>query len=103
MARKRKSISNNDRWFIYNRDDFKCVCCGEDDISKLEIDHIVPFSKGGEDSIFNYQTLCHRCNSVKSDDLYGEIFHREKLKDCKGLYDLLIKEFGIFDKDIFNV
>lgn len=33
----------------------------------LEIDHILPISKGGKSTIDNLQTLCKTCNKEKSD------------------------------------
>lgn len=56
------------RWRVFQRDEWKCVACGRgshDDVV-LHIDHIVPRSKGGEDTLENYQTLCHLCNIGKS-------------------------------------
>ncbi|MCL2029306.1 MAG: HNH endonuclease, partial [Deltaproteobacteria bacterium] len=57
------------RWQVMERDDFKCVACGAPggkDGAILEVDHIIPRSKGGKDTMDNYQTLCQRCNIGKS-------------------------------------
>jgi 5-methylcytosine-specific restriction endonuclease McrA len=53
----------NIREFIFKRDKFKCLKCKSN--NKLCIDHIMPISKGGENVLFNLQTLCHSCNSAK--------------------------------------
>jgi len=37
------------------------------DISEMEGDHIVPWSKGGKTVPENLQMLCKRCNALKSD------------------------------------
>lgn len=56
------------RWQVFERDDFKCVACGLSvkDGAILHVDHIIPRSKGGGDSMENYQTLCQKCNIGKS-------------------------------------
>lgn len=41
----------------------KCACCGA--IGKLEIDHILPISRGGTNTIDNIQPLCRHCNASK--------------------------------------
>ncbi len=46
----------------------KCNACGLDfELRNLEIDHIIPKSKGGGDYFENYQLLCGSCNRIKGD------------------------------------
>ena len=56
-------------WSVLARDNWTCCSCGrsskEEGIT-LEVDHIVPRSKGGSDDIDNLQTLCKKCNIGKS-------------------------------------
>lgn len=33
---------------------------------KMEVDHILPWSKGGSDELYNLQPLCKPCNRSKS-------------------------------------
>ena len=53
------------------RDCFKCCKCGKSPATDpsviLHIDHIIPWSKGGETIMENLQTLCSECNLGKSD------------------------------------
>jgi hypothetical protein len=56
------------RFDILKRDNYRCQICGRDasDGVKLEIDHKVPKSKGGQDTYENLWTLCYDCNRGKS-------------------------------------
>lgn len=58
------------RYKIMKRDNFKCCFCGaspaKDPSVELHIDHIIPWSKGGETTEENLQTLCSKCNMGKS-------------------------------------
>lgn len=66
---ERKKMTNNLRKFILERDDYTCQVCGaslhNDFNLKLEVDHIVPISKGGKTDPSNLQTLCRKCNRSK--------------------------------------
>ena len=56
-------------WAVLARDKWKCLSCGrsaKEDGVLLEVDHIIPRSKGGSDDIINLQTLCKKCNIGKS-------------------------------------
>ena len=65
-----RNISASLRYKIMKRDNFKCVLCGaspaKDPSIELHIDHIIPWSKGGESTVDNLQTLCSACNLGKS-------------------------------------
>lgn len=50
------------------RDRFQCTYCGAPGTDvELEIDHIIPVSKGGSHHISNLTTACRKCNQTKSD------------------------------------
>ena len=44
-----------------------CVVCNKDLRYGYHIDHIYPISKGGENTDYNLQALCPRCNLEKHD------------------------------------
>ena len=53
---------------LYKQQEGKCNACGQDfEIRNLEIDHIIPKSKGGGDNYENFQLLCGSCNRIKGD------------------------------------
>ncbi len=66
-----RNINHRLRFLVLKRDNFKCCACGaspaKDPSVDLHIDHIIPWSKGGETTIDNLQTLCSKCNLGKSD------------------------------------
>lgn len=58
------------RHLVMKRDNFSCVQCGASPAhttgTTLHVDHILPYSKGGTNTLPNLQTLCHTCNIGKS-------------------------------------
>ena len=63
---ERGRVSNKMRFAIYERDGYRCRCCGiSQNRAYLEIDHIKPISKGGKSTYDNLQTLCRECNQEK--------------------------------------
>ena len=48
----------------------RCAGCGDGIRERYyELDHIVPVSKGGTDTLQNLQLLCRRCNRSKHGNL----------------------------------
>jgi diadenosine tetraphosphate (Ap4A) HIT family hydrolase len=61
-------ISGTIRYEVLKRAKFRCELCGVSaDEKALEVDHIVPRSKGGSDDEANLQALCYSCNAMKRD------------------------------------
>jgi site-specific DNA-methyltransferase (adenine-specific) len=53
---------------LYKEQKGKCNACGaEFELRHLELDHIIPKTKGGGDYYENYQLLCGSCNRIKGD------------------------------------
>lgn len=68
--KERRDIPIGLRYDILKRDKFCCVICGS--MPKihnvtLEVDHIIPWVKGGKTTRDNLRTLCNKCNLGKSD------------------------------------
>ena len=68
-----RNTTRNINWrlraLVLMRDGARCQLCGAtpQDGSKLHVDHITPWAKGGETTIENLQILCAKCNIGKSD------------------------------------
>lgn len=58
------------RFLVMKRDNFTCQACGASPAKNpnvnLHIDHVIPWSSGGETVFNNLQTLCSICNGGKS-------------------------------------
>lgn len=52
---------------VFRRDGGRCQECGATE--DLQLDHIIPFSKGGATSVENLQLLCGKCNREKSNKI----------------------------------
>lgn len=75
-AAQRALMTKKLRKDIIKRDDSTCQNCGastrEQSLLLLEVDHIIPVSKGGTSTEDNLQTLCWKCNRSKSNKLIAE-------------------------------
>lgn len=69
IAGQRALMTSRLRHYILERDNYTCKLCGNSTKFEpnllLEIDHIIPVSKGGLTELNNLQTLCWRCNRAK--------------------------------------
>lgn len=75
-AGQRALMTATFRNFIKSRDSFTCQICdlsiSDEPNLLLEVDHIVPVSRGGLSQEENLQTLCWRCNRSKSNKILPE-------------------------------
>lgn len=62
-----RAIPGRVRREVWRRDEGKCVKCGSRE--RLELDHIIPFSKGGSNTARNIELLCEKCNREKRDNI----------------------------------
>ena len=78
---KRKNIPNKLRFEVFKRDSFTCQYCGQSAPNVvLEVDHLLPVSKGGDNDILNLITSCWTCNNGKSNILLTDNTMLEKQK-----------------------
>ena len=56
-------VSDKTRKQLMEKAGYKCAQCGSTE--KLEVDHIIPISRGGNGDIENLRILCRSCNRKK--------------------------------------
>ena len=67
-VRRRREAASMKRLRIYMRDKYRCQYCGEKKaVGELTLDHILPRSRGGDNSPVNVVTACVACNNRKGD------------------------------------
>ena len=81
----RKKVKHYERLLLFEKNNYQCQICKLSFIKPLdydgrntimingiwlEIDHVIPISKGGNDSLKNKQILCNVCNSKKGNKLW---------------------------------
>lgn len=68
-SNSRRRIPDDVQVAVFSRDGGQCVKC--DSNEELHFDHVIPFSKGGSDTVENIQILCRTCNLKKSASIGG--------------------------------
>lgn len=67
---KRKKIDYGVSIFLSKKQSGCCgICHARLPISSIHVDHIIPLSKGGDNSISNLRLVCASCNLQKSNKL----------------------------------
>lgn len=74
-GRARKTVPMQTRWAVLKRDRYRCTACGVTPALRadveLNLDHIVPVSRGGGNEVENLRTLCRECNVGRGDEADG--------------------------------
>ncbi|MCX7877149.1 MAG: HNH endonuclease [Ignavibacteria bacterium] len=84
---------------ILRRDNHRCQYCLRSDVP-LTIDHIIPKSKGGDDSWENLVTACIKCNNKKGDRTPDEANMKLHKNPGKPSHITFMKNFaGRIDED----
>lgn len=121
----RKSTGTRLRFKVFQRDGFTCQYCGAKPGSEdviLQVDHIVPVSKGGNNDIENLITACRKCNAGKTDRSLSDITPSisknieeitEKYEQLKGFYEYqqksdklkqkMLSSLDVYWYDLFDV
>ncbi|MDR0789677.1 MAG: HNH endonuclease [Bacteroidales bacterium] len=74
------SVSVKER--LYKEQNGICNGCGTQfEVRNMEIDHIIPKSKGGGDYYENYQLLCGSCNKIKGDRTMEYLRMKNKIRE----------------------
>lgn len=77
---------------IYARDKNTCQYCGKGfAIDQLTFDHIIPKSKGGENTFSNVVTCCIKCNHIKGDRTLREAGLKLRKKPAKPRWRSYVK------------
>jgi len=82
---------------IIRRDGHQCQYCGRGEVT-LTVDHVIPRSKGGNDSWENLVAACVGCNNRKGDRTPSEAGVKLQRKPIRPSHVMFIRHFvGIVD------
>ena len=63
----RRKLTQDERQTVLDRFCGRCAYCGKQiTMQELNVDHLVPIRKGGEDMLYNMYPSCRSCNQAKS-------------------------------------
>lgn len=61
----------------------KCAYCSAENIKDMEVEHIIPQTRGGSDCVSNLTIACKKCNLKKGDQTAKEFGHPEVQEQAK--------------------
>ena len=75
---------------VYTRDNGRCAFISPNGTKcnstwNLQIDHIVPFARGGDHSMENLRLLCAKHNRLEAERIYGKTFMKQRVPHRKPL------------------
>ncbi len=69
---------------LYGQQEGRCTGCGtEFPFRIMEVDHVIPRSRGGTDHPDNLQLLCSHCNRIKGDR--DQAYLKARLKEMSNV------------------
>jgi len=68
----KRSYSQQKKEYVVNRDGCACILCGDEE--NLTMQHVKPYSRGGETSSRNMVTLCNDCNQSLGAEQVHELY-----------------------------
>ena len=98
---KLRDFTESQRKQIFARDNHKCVECGSEE--KLEADHKLPWSKGGETTVDNGQTLCEYHNRSKSDKVDISTLNTLSLEQLGDLFKMGKVTQEQYNQSVFEI
>ena len=103
VAGQRALMTSKLREKIKLRDNYSCCSCSlsirDEKNLLLEIDHIIPLSKGGMTKEDNLQTLCWRCNRTKGSKIQVSDNNVESLSQYQNLIKDNLKNEDVIIND----
>lgn len=67
MGTRRQRLTKEERLVVYRMYDGHCAYCGAAiELKDMQVDHIIPVYKDGQNEIENYRPTCRMCNFYKS-------------------------------------
>ncbi len=100
------TVSLKLRFEVFKKNDFTCQYCGRKTPEViLELEHIIPISKGGTDELDNLTTSCFECNRGKGASLLDTILKDRDIHDETILLaerEFQLAEYNYIKKKIRN-